>query len=102
MTTLGSKPGKITAIALCLLLLVFMTAEAGHSHDHSQSQGHAACVWCSIAHVATVLAVDFSFGAQFLKGEVVAAQEPAGRQLFVIFLHRFRPPPMSQLEDAHI
>ena len=99
MNPVGFNPGKITAVALCLALLVFMTAEASHSHDRSQSQGHTACAWCAMAHVATVPTVDFSPPTPTPQGEVVDTQEPTHRQLFVIFHHRIRPPPISPLKD---
>ncbi len=71
-------------------------------HDHSQPLQHLACAWCSMAHVAIVLAVALSVGNLILKDEIVAPGEPAGRQLFVIFLHRIRPPPILQLKDIHL
>ena len=102
MTCAKSNPDKITAIALCLLLLVFMTAEGVHAHYHLQSQGHAPCAWCAMAHLATVPAVDLLSATPTPQGEVVGTQEPGRRQLFVILLHRIRPPPTPQLKDTQI
>ena len=102
MTKAVGHAGRAIALSLCLLLFVFITAEVGHSHDHSQSLQRAACVWCSTAHVATVLAVALSFGASILKDQVVVLQEPTGRQLLVILLHRIRPPPILHLKDTQI
>jgi hypothetical protein len=78
-----------------------MTAEAGHSHSEAQSQ-HASCVWCSMAHVATVIPFGISVGALMLKDELAFLRAPAGKKLLVILLHRIRPPPILQLKDTRL